>query len=217
MALFDYQLVPKHLLESGESESIEKAIKVDAEALEEKKFKQPKPFDTTLRTMTKGPIAISAVVAAILTGSFAPFNSGVIGMLVGDVVVDVIEAIRYNKVVKKYDNVKQIIAKSYSLRRDIFKLIDKIGVKGAAQVLENFEQWLIENPDVLANATDDTDFKVNFTFDESLTEDVSSLNMSMEDFLKALSDMRAEHGDGHEVDVDEINAFMVDWKEEQNN
>ena len=193
-------------------------VPTEAETLEEKKFKQPKPFDTTLRTMSKGPVAISAVVAAILTGSFAPLTSGMIGMLVGDIVVDVWEAIKYNKVVKKYDNVKQIIAKSTTLRRDIFKLIDKVGVQRAAQIMENFEQWLIENPDVLAKAPDDTDFKVNFTFDESLTEDVDqSLNMSMEDFLKALSDMRAEYGDDHVADANEINAFMKDWKSEKEN
>ena len=195
----------------------EDVVNVDVEERRKtRKLKQPKPFDTKLRTMTKGPIAISAAVAAILTGSLAPFVSGSIGMLVGDIVVDVWEAIKYNRVVKKYDNIKQIIAKSTTLRRDIFKLIDKVGVKDAAQILESFEQWLIENPDVLAKASDDADFKVNFNFEESLTEDTDQpLNMSMEDFLKALSDMRAEYGDDHTVDADEINAFMSDWKEEQ--
>lgn len=50
----------------------------------------------------------------------------------------------------------------------------------------------------------------------SLTEDVS-LNISMEDLEKVLSDIRAKYGDDHEVDVDELNTFIADWKEEQNN
>ena len=206
-----------------------------AEPLEEKKAK---PY--TKRKMAHAAIAgLSHLILSALPGvSIA--NIG-LTLLASNIIVDIFEAIDYHKVTKNYPGIKQLVKKSSNLRREIFSLIDEAGVEKAAECLEHIDQYIMANPQILEDDTIeaildiayDPDAKTKTVelalagdnapvpeepfpeFAEALAENVDSLNMSMNDFLKALSEMRAEYGDDCEVDVNEINNFMKNWKAQE--
>lgn len=183
------------------------------EAPDKKVKYAPKPV-TKLKLVTHGAAVLGGIVSSILTGDLSHLAHSGFAALIGDILVDIWEAVKYNKVVKPYDKVKQLIAKSPTLRRDIYTLIDRTNVQTAAEACQRIEDYLEENPNALSdNAMTDVNFIYESKGTEVLTEEADvTLDMSMEDFLKALSDMRAEYGDSHLVDANEINAYMADWK-----
>jgi hypothetical protein len=202
-----------------------------AETLEEKKAKP-----VTKRRLAHAAIGILThlFIAALGGASLAGIGTTII---VSYIITDIFEAIDFHKATKNYPGIKQLIKKSKYLRHDIFKLIDEAGVEKTAAALEAFDNYVKRNPQILEDDTVEAILDITYDpitgaknidislagdgapdpsdkFTESLTEDTDNLSLSMEDFLQALTDMKAEYGEDHIADVNEINDFMLKWKTE---
>ena len=52
----------------------------------------------------------------------------------------------------------------------------------------------------------------SYNMEEALDSE-ASLNISLEDLISVLSDISKEHGEGHKVDINEINTAVAEWKD----